>query len=270
MGRMEAEQSEQGRGKKKKKKKKKQKAGRLLQQQGRKSGQFLSLNESLLQENTQLYREATDLAVGNCKLNKRAGSMEADLHMEQKKNARLENELSAVKRTLVDVQAASVEKQQQQARQAAAQGGLAARKANGLLQKHGACLKKGNAAIASLKGQVGELKRQLQQAEKGAVRKDRQAAHADSEVARQHAKAGVALAPLQGGLAPHFHLEICSKSRCSGRICEVRRPSSSQVWSLVYIFSAHNIRLALFALHDDLEALHCSSDGSNISGLRAG
>ena len=57
MGRMEAEQSEQGRGKKKKKK---QKAGRLLQQQGRKSGQFLSLNESLLQENTQLYREATD------------------------------------------------------------------------------------------------------------------------------------------------------------------------------------------------------------------
>ena len=121
MGRMEAEQSEQGRGKKKKKKKK-QKAGRLLQQQGRKSGQFLSLNESLLQENTQLYREATDLAVSNRKLNKRAGSMEADLHMEQKKNARLENELSAVKRTLVDVQAASVEKQQQQARQAAAQG----------------------------------------------------------------------------------------------------------------------------------------------------
>ena len=213
MGRMEAEQSEQGRGKKKKKKK--QKAGRLLQQQGRKSGQFLSLNESLLQENTQLYREATDLAVENRKLNKRADSMEADLHMEQKKNARLENELSAVKRTLVDVQAASVEKQQQQARQAAAQGGLAARKANGLLQKHGACLKKGNAAIASLKGQVGELKRQLQQAEKGAVRKDRQAAHADSEVARQHAKAGVALAPLQGGLAPHFHLEICSKSRYS-------------------------------------------------------
>ena len=212
MGRMEAEQSEQGRGKKKKKK---QKAGRLLQQQGRKSGQFLSLNESLLQENTQLYREATDLAVGNCKLNKRAGSMEADLHMEQKKNARLENELPAVKRTLVDVQAASVEKQQQQARQAAAQGGLAARKANGLLQKHGACLKKGNAAIASPKGQVGELKRQLQQAEKGAVRKDRQAAHADSEVARQHAKAGVALAPLQGGPAPHFHLEICSKSRKS-------------------------------------------------------
>ena len=86
----------------------------------------------------------------------------------------------------------------------AAQGGLAARKANGLLQKHGACLKKGNAAIASLKGQVGELKRQLQQAEKGAVRKDRQAAHADSEVARQHAKAGVALAPLQGGARPTF------------------------------------------------------------------
>ena len=165
MGRMEAEQSEQGRGKKKKQK---QKAGRLLQQQGRKSGQFLSLNESLLQENTQLYREATGLAVGNCKLNKRAGSMEADLHMEQKKNARLENELSAVKRTLVDVQAASVEKQQQQARQAAAQGGLAARKANRLLQKHGACLKKGNAAIAPLKGQAqDELERRLEERKGG-------------------------------------------------------------------------------------------------------
>ena len=134
MGRMEAEQSEQGRGKKKKKKKK-QKAGRLLQQQGRKSGQFLSLNESLLQENTQLYREATDLAVSNRKLNKRAGSMEADLHMEQKKNARLENELSAVKRTLVDVQAASVEKQQQQARLAEQQLQLESAKLEAALRK---------------------------------------------------------------------------------------------------------------------------------------
>ena len=189
----------------------KEKAG--LQRQDRKSGQFLSINASLLQETMQLCREATDLVVENRKLNKQVDSMEADLHTGQKKNARLENELSAVKRTLVDVQAASVEKQQQQARQAAAQKGLATRKANGLLQKHGACLKKGNAAIASLKGQVGELKRQLQQAEKGAVRKDRQVAHADSEVARQHAKAGVALAPLQGGLAPHFHLEICSNAQ---------------------------------------------------------
>ena len=74
-------------------------------------------------------------------------------------------------------------------------------------------MKKSNAVTAPPKEQAGGLKRQLQQAEKGAVRKDRQAAHADSEVARQHAKAGVALAPLQGGLAPHFHLEICSKSQ---------------------------------------------------------
>ena len=211
---MEAEQSGPG-GRGKKKKKKKQNAGRLLQQQDRKSGQFLSVDESLLQENTQLYREATDLAVENRKLNKRADSMEADLHTEQKKNARLENELSAVKRTLGEVKSASVEKQQQHAKQAAAQKGLATRKANELLQKHEAYLKKSNAAIASLKGQAEGLKRQLQQAEKGAVRKDRQVAHADSEVARQHAKAGVALAPLQGGLAPHFHLEICSKSRYS-------------------------------------------------------
>ena len=34
--------------------------------------------------------------------------------------------------------------------------------------------------------------------------------------------------------------------------------------SPMYIFSAHNIRLALSALHDDLEALHCSSDGPNM------
>ena len=34
--------------------------------------------------------------------------------------------------------------------------------------------------------------------------------------------------------------------------------------SPMYIFSAHNIRLALSTLHDDLEALHCSSDGSNM------
>ena len=121
--------------------------------------------------------------------------------MEQKKNARLENELSAVKRTLAEVKSASVEKQQQHAKQAAAQKGVATRKANELLQKHEAYLKKSNAAIASLKGQVEELKRQLQQAGKEAVRKDRQVAHADSEVARQHAKASVALASLQGRLA---------------------------------------------------------------------
>ena len=34
--------------------------------------------------------------------------------------------------------------------------------------------------------------------------------------------------------------------------------------SPMYIFSAHNIRLALSALHDDLEALHCSSDEPNM------
>ena len=61
-----------------------------------------------------------------------------------------------------------------------------------------------------------------------------------------------------------FHLEICPKSRYSGRICEVRQPSSSQMLSPMYIFSAHNIRLALLALHDDLEALHCSSDEPNM------
>ena len=33
--------------------------------------------------------------------------------------------------------------------------------------------------------------------------------------------------------------------------------------SLVYTFSARNIRLALFALHGGLEALHCSSDEPN-------
>ena len=30
------------------------------------------------------------------------------------------------------------------------------------------------------------------------------------------------------------------------------------------MFSAHNIRLALSALHDGLEALHCSPDGPNM------
>ena len=37
--------------------------------------------------------------------------------------------------------------------------------------------------------------------------------------------------------------------------------------SLVYIFSAHNNCLALSALHGDLEALHCSSDGPNMGPL---
>ena len=37
--------------------------------------------------------------------------------------------------------------------------------------------------------------------------------------------------------------------------------------SPMYIFSAHNIRLALSALHDDLEALHCSSPTSPIWAL---
>ena len=37
--------------------------------------------------------------------------------------------------------------------------------------------------------------------------------------------------------------------------------------SLVYIFSAHNNRLTLSALHDGLEALHCSSDGPNMAPL---
>ena len=35
--------------------------------------------------------------------------------------------------------------------------------------------------------------------------------------------------------------------------------------SLVHILSAHNTCLALSALHGDLEALHCSSDESNVS-----
>ena len=34
--------------------------------------------------------------------------------------------------------------------------------------------------------------------------------------------------------------------------------------SPMYIFSAHNIRLALSDLHGDLGALHCSSDWSNM------
>ena len=37
--------------------------------------------------------------------------------------------------------------------------------------------------------------------------------------------------------------------------------------SPMYIFSAHNIRLALSALHGDLGALHCSSDGPNMGPL---
>ena len=37
--------------------------------------------------------------------------------------------------------------------------------------------------------------------------------------------------------------------------------------SPMYTFSAHNNRLALSALHDGLEALHCSSDGPNMGPL---
>ena len=40
--------------------------------------------------------------------------------------------------------------------------------------------------------------------------------------------------------------------------------------SLVYTFSARNIRFALFALHGDLGALHCSSGESPIRGLGGG
>ena len=37
--------------------------------------------------------------------------------------------------------------------------------------------------------------------------------------------------------------------------------------SPMYIFSAHNNRLTLSALHDGLEALHCSSDGPSMAPL---
>ena len=170
------------------------KEGAGLQQQDRKSGQFLPMNESLLQRNTQLCREATGLVVENRQLNKRVDSIRADLATEQKRNRRLTNQLNATELLVAKIKEGSLEAAEAEKRKGSAKLGSSTKEKNKLQRDYDTHVTNAAAEIKRLKETIAQLKTAQTQHAKEATRMGRQVTFAESETEREKTKAAAAVA----------------------------------------------------------------------------
>ena len=190
---------QQQRGKGKGKKKAAEAQQKPLQQHDRKSGKFLTLEESVVQGVAEVAADNMTLSRLLMEEAKRREDAEARAHTTQKKNARLENELSAVQKALVQAKEKSEADAADAKKQASARLGQATKETNKLQRKYDDAAKS-EVAIAALKARVGELELEQTQAAKDAKRKDRQVAYSETELAKEEAKHASVLQALMANL----------------------------------------------------------------------
>ena len=202
-------QHQQQQKKKKKKKKKKTPAALPVEQQnGRGTGKFLSIDQSMAQVMADAKSVITGLkganagmAEENRELGKRYSSLQADLATEQKKNRRLTNQLNATEVLVAKIKEDSLKAAEAEKRKGSAKLGSSTKEKNKLQRDYATHVTNAAAEIKRLKETIAQLKTAQTQHAKEATRMGRQVTSAESETERQKTKAAAAAPAAEARLA---------------------------------------------------------------------